>query len=94
MTTSTVNQLSVQSQSNKNTDQKVIDINNANLVFDENTVMPKEQVDFLTQLIDNKKMEQELLDLVKDDLTWKKFIFASITDNQMDNWELLSELEF
>lgn len=73
-------------------------INNCNLFNNsdpnEEIIMPKEYTNFITYLHDNNKMDAELIDLVKEDIIWKKFIIASIADNQMDNWELLSELEF
>eukprot|EP00801_Mesodinium_rubrum_P000233 Mrub_00233.p1 GENE.Mrub_00233~~Mrub_00233.p1 ORF type:complete len:1316 (+),score=284.44 Mrub_00233:563-3949(+) len=88
-------------EAEKNTEQKNTEkkntIESRNLTItstDDNIIMPKEYIDFLTYLHDNQKMDLELIDLVKDDNTWKKFIVASIADNQLDNWELLSELEF
>lgn len=56
--------------------------------------MPKEYTDFLVYLNEQNKMDVEMVNLVKDDKTWLQFIISSFVDNQMDNWELLSELEF
>lgn len=61
---------------------------------EDNIVMPKEYTDFLVYLNEQNKMDVEMVNLVKDDKTWLQFIISSFVDNQMDNWELLSELEF
>jgi len=61
---------------------------------EDNMVMPKEYTDFLVYLNEQNKMDIDMVNLVCDDKTWLQFIISSFVDNQMDNWELLSELEF
>jgi len=39
-------------------------------------------------------MDSELIDLVKEDKAWMRFIVSSTENYSMDNWELLSELEY
>jgi len=56
--------------------------------------MPKEYTDFLVYLNKENKMDVDMVNIVKDDKAWLQFIISSFVDNQMDNWELLSELEF
>jgi len=38
-------------------------------------------------------MDNELIELVKEDKAWMRFIVSSTENYSMDNWELLSELE-
>jgi len=71
-----------------------INNNKLDAIDEDNIVMPKEYTDFLVYLNKENKMDVDMVNLVKDDKAWLQFIISSFVDNQMDNWELLSELEF
>lgn len=47
-------------------------------IDDDNLEMPTEYQEFIKYLLDNEKMDKELIELVKEDKVWMRFIVSSL----------------